>query len=528
MTDFGIAKFFSNNNLNETSGTPGYMAPEVMRGLNHTGSVDYFAVGVIAYELMLGKRPYYGKNRKEIKEQMMIKQVFLDEDNIPMGWSQYAADFINRLLLRKDVNRLGYFNDLEVKRHPWLSSINFDDLVNFKIAAPFIPKKNYDNYDKKYCEEIEEIGIDTNVRYEAFRNNKRYNEIFLGFTFYNVDESQYYKYQEIYRKPSVKYMKNNLNLNNNNPITNGNNSTFVKKSRTINADYENELKRRISQDFSPKKKEMSIKKGSSIRSINYSNNNNNSANINSRKMQNPYISHNHNQSCSFMKNSRFSLKNGEEFMLMASPINKRRNINNDSNIGYSYRNYGNHSFLETNYIKGKIIRRSNSSSYFRSNGNYVNIFNLLVNNVNNINNNGLINNNDKTLEKYNYLKYSKLSTPISYNRINKNRIPLDKKSISNSNFKNYNNYNAHYQNRSILNKPKNRSFCFIDNSNNRNFSLNYNYNYNYNNNNLSSIFNESLEEDNKNYTIKNKSNTLKKNHSNYYIKQKIPHKSIKK
>ena len=149
VTDFGIAKFLSSNNLNETSGTPGYMAPEVMRGLNHTGSVDYFAVGVIAYELMLGKRPYYGKNRKEIKEQMMIKQVYLDEDNIPLGWSQYSADFINRLLLRKDVNRLGYFNDLEVKRHPWLSDINFEDLVNYKIDAPFIPKKNNDNYDKK-------------------------------------------------------------------------------------------------------------------------------------------------------------------------------------------------------------------------------------------------------------------------------------------------------------------------------------------------------------------------------------------
>ena len=51
ITDFGIAKYKSNNNKNETSGTPGYMAPEVMKGMNHTGSVDYFAVGVITYEL---------------------------------------------------------------------------------------------------------------------------------------------------------------------------------------------------------------------------------------------------------------------------------------------------------------------------------------------------------------------------------------------------------------------------------------------------------------------------------------------
>ena len=54
ITDFGIAKIFSSRNSNETSGTPGYMAPEVMRGQNHSHAVDFFAVGVIGYEFMLG------------------------------------------------------------------------------------------------------------------------------------------------------------------------------------------------------------------------------------------------------------------------------------------------------------------------------------------------------------------------------------------------------------------------------------------------------------------------------------------
>ena len=105
ITDFGIAKFKNKNNKNETSGTPGYMAPEVMKGLNHTGSVDYFAVGVITYELMMGKRPYLGKSRKEIKEQMMSKQIYLNTDMIPSGWSEESADFINQLMIRKDVKR---------------------------------------------------------------------------------------------------------------------------------------------------------------------------------------------------------------------------------------------------------------------------------------------------------------------------------------------------------------------------------------------------------------------------------------
>jgi serine/threonine protein kinase len=54
LTDFGIAKYYQKDNHSETSGTPGYMAPEVMCGLNHTHAVDFFALGVMCYEFMLG------------------------------------------------------------------------------------------------------------------------------------------------------------------------------------------------------------------------------------------------------------------------------------------------------------------------------------------------------------------------------------------------------------------------------------------------------------------------------------------
>ena len=66
LTDFGIARIWNPDNSKDTSGTPGYMAPEVMCRQNHGVAVDYFAVGVIAYECMFGKRPYVGKSRKEI------------------------------------------------------------------------------------------------------------------------------------------------------------------------------------------------------------------------------------------------------------------------------------------------------------------------------------------------------------------------------------------------------------------------------------------------------------------------------
>lgn len=55
ITDLGIARQIKYENKDDTSGTPGYMAPEVMLRQNHSYPVDFFAVGVIAYEFMMGK-----------------------------------------------------------------------------------------------------------------------------------------------------------------------------------------------------------------------------------------------------------------------------------------------------------------------------------------------------------------------------------------------------------------------------------------------------------------------------------------
>ena len=242
ITDFGIAKFKNKNNKNETSGTPGYMAPEVMKGMNHTGSVDYFAVGVITYELMMGKRPYVGKNRKEIKEQMMSKQIYIDPESIQTDWSKESIDFINKLLIRKDIKRLGFYNELEIQNHPWLYDIDFDKIVKKELISPFIPKLNQDNYDKKYCEEIEKIGFETNYRYEEYKANNHYREIFLGFTFYNIDDTKF----KIYKKPTIKYIQNkkykiteNLKTKKSqtlNTYTTKNNLSF-NKGNTINCEY---------------------------------------------------------------------------------------------------------------------------------------------------------------------------------------------------------------------------------------------------------------------------------------------------
>ena len=98
VTDMGISRFWSPDNANDTSGTPGYMAPEVMCRQNHGVAVDYFALGVLLFEFMMGRRPYIGKTRKEIRDKIFEKQVVLKKADLPEGWSLEAADFINKLI----------------------------------------------------------------------------------------------------------------------------------------------------------------------------------------------------------------------------------------------------------------------------------------------------------------------------------------------------------------------------------------------------------------------------------------------
>jgi hypothetical protein len=74
---------------------------------------------------MLGKRPYTGKNRKEIRDKIFEKQVVLKKADLPEGWSMEAADFINKLIQRKPANRLGLNGPNEVKQHIWLKDVDW-------------------------------------------------------------------------------------------------------------------------------------------------------------------------------------------------------------------------------------------------------------------------------------------------------------------------------------------------------------------------------------------------------------------
>jgi serine/threonine protein kinase len=152
LTDFGIARVHKDgkSNAQDTSGTPGYMAPEVMCRLEHGIAVDYFGLGVMLYEFMTGARPYRGRTRQEIRDAILARQVFLRRRDIPDDWSLEAADFINKLLQRKPINRLGNNGPAEVRHHSWLSDVDWPKIYEKTFPAPYVPTPNAENFNKAH------------------------------------------------------------------------------------------------------------------------------------------------------------------------------------------------------------------------------------------------------------------------------------------------------------------------------------------------------------------------------------------
>ena len=250
------------------------MAPEVMKGQNHSYAVDFFALGIMGYEFMLGRRPYNGRSRREIKEQMLSKNVQISLSEIPNGWSEEAADFFNKLLQRKPDIRLGNKGIWELKQHRWMKYFPWDKLINKELESPFIPQKK-DNFDKKYCEANDSINIETKVRYEKYKSDIEYDNYFLNFTFYRIisennedlkernllNNSKNY---EIQKYENIENEKDICNLNfsseENNTNNTNKNAKFVYNINIKNEDFENK-KKNINYKYNQEKmSNISIKK----------------------------------------------------------------------------------------------------------------------------------------------------------------------------------------------------------------------------------------------------------------------------
>ena len=375
ITDFGIAKENCEDNSSETSGTPGYMAPEVIRGLGHSFSVDFFAIGIIGYEFMIGKRPYNGKNRKEIKEQMFSHQAKIRRNEVVKGWSMESRDFINKLLIRKPEIRLGCKEGIkELKEHLWLKYYPWDELENKNLPGPFIPEKR-DNFDKRYCEGIDKISESTRLRYEEIALSENYKTAFANFYFNREEINDVKIYQnscvinntklsltkESQRELSNVNSPNNAYYNNNNLVSNK--SYNLKKSNILKQNNDNKsIKNNNNINIPHNEQNKNI----------FNNNNNMFVKVNQRnitlknKMKKEKIhksaSHQLYEGIKSLDKSLYSLLNSNSGIFSVKNKNKKFNEEKkiSKNISELFKNKNN-SFTNIGIIKKDIVVNNNNN-----------------------------------------------------------------------------------------------------------------------------------------------------------------------
>ena len=436
ITDFGIAKENMPDNSSETSGTPGYMAPEVMKGRNHSFPVDFFAIGVIGYEFMLGTRPYVGKNRKEIKEQMLSKAVVINEDNIATGWSQESANFINKLLERKENKRLGYKEGAkELMEHHWLKYYPWDELKSKTLLAPFIPDPK-DNFDKNYCESIDKISEETKIRYQEIYCSAHYKKIFVNF-YFDTDEMKKIR-KEKEEKEKEKERLNNKEENNNN-ISKA--SSIDTENKIKNEKYNNNNKIKYnninnSDGFNYNNNNYIINKEKEI--INKINNNN-STNINNNNINNSIKNIRVNK-INNTNISSISQKKSSAYKKPLSHSNSTKEIYSNNNIERYLKLKQSQLASQKKINKNQNIYRQkkNNNKFNRKNGTNININNYYTNNIfSAIYNNFLPHQNyEKKHEPDNkYKKVTQRASSVFYQKrpVSKSNFEKNKNKIENDN-----------------------------------------------------------------------------------------------
>ena len=348
LTDFGIAKKIKEDNSNESSGTPGYMSPEVLNSKNHSFPADYFALGVIGYEFKKGERPYKGKNRKEIKDKInkeqiqltmneQIKNNYQDIDNINSGenWSKESINFINNLLMRNPEERLGYKGINELKQHLWLKYYPWNLIKNKALPSPFIPSDS-GNFDDKYCKGEDYIGEETKIRYVEILSKVNYDNCFKDF-YYSIDGDNK-------RKNEMLLLSNKKEENNE-----------INKSININKD--NNIRKNENKKIIEKKIKNHENKKSNFILINFNINNITNNNIEGKKVNNFYLK---------PKNNTKTIKNEKLKNILSQLMNQNHKIiksdlsilssNNNHHRSFSLLNNTN---LKTKNIRNKLIPYNN-------------------------------------------------------------------------------------------------------------------------------------------------------------------------
>ncbi|XP_076750820.1 serine/threonine-protein kinase 32B isoform X4 [Xylocopa sonorina] len=162
VTDFNIATVLENGELaTSMSGTKPYIAPEIYMCsceeygvLGYGFAVDWWSLGVLAWETLAGERPYPLCSTTSHREALQILQ---KERPTPTGWSSLICELLDRLLTVTPGARVSTLEEL--KRVTAMRGLDFDKVLNKQIKPPFTPPKDHLNCDPTF--ELEEMIIET-------------------------------------------------------------------------------------------------------------------------------------------------------------------------------------------------------------------------------------------------------------------------------------------------------------------------------------------------------------------------------
>merc|ERR1712048_50063 len=137
LSDFGFAKRLVNTDKTFTlCGTPEYIAPEILQNKGHGFSVDWWALGILIYEMFLSHPPYVHDNPMMIYRGILSGKVEYPDSLLPK-----ARDFIGRLLVLDYSKRLGCGKEgaPEVQRHAFFKGVGWNQVLRMNVRAPYLP-----------------------------------------------------------------------------------------------------------------------------------------------------------------------------------------------------------------------------------------------------------------------------------------------------------------------------------------------------------------------------------------------------
>ena len=178
VADFGFAKRLLPGEKTYTlCGTPEYMAPELFRQSGHGKGVDWWALGVLVYEMVVGAPPFYspdGDGAEQMQRTLKAKYSF------PSGLSAPCKDLVRRLLHVNQTRRLGCLRDgaADVVKHQWFERVDWTAVAERRAQAPWKPPVKAE--DDAGCFDSYDVDVEhPGAAYDGRRI--RGDDVFAGF-----------------------------------------------------------------------------------------------------------------------------------------------------------------------------------------------------------------------------------------------------------------------------------------------------------------------------------------------------------